>query len=335
MNSLIITWQIVLIVVLLGFSAFFSGSETALMAVSRIRLHHMEKKYPRRVKITEDVLKKPDKLIGTILLGNNLVNVAMSAIATAIAISLWGDAGIVYITLMLTVVILIFAEITPKIYAKYHNDTISINTSPILRVIMMILNPVVVVLTYFASKLLLLMGIDITKTRRPLSTETEVKTLIDIGREEGTITAEEKRILARVFTLNDKTVGDIMIPEKNMVTLSTDDSILRALKTIKRHGYSRYPVRKGDSREIIGFIHAKDLLGRTGGKKLGTVKKLIRMPYFVPEDKKIDSQLRSFKSRKLHQAVVIDKEGEVSGIVMLEDILEQMVGSIEDEFDKY
>lgn len=334
MDSLIITWQIVLLVVLLGFSAFFSGSETALMVVSRIRLHQMEKKHPRRVKITEDLLKKPEKLIGTILLGNNLVNVAMSAIATAIAISLWGDAGIVYVTLTLTVVILIFAEITPKIFAKYHNDSVSINTSPILRVIMMIFNPVVVVLTYFASKLLLLMGIDITKTRRPLSTETKVKTLIDIGREEGTITADEKRILARVFTLNDKTVGDIMVPEKNMVTLSTDDSILRALEIIKKSGYSRYPVRKGNSREIIGFIHAKDLLGRTGTKKLGTVKKLVRMPYFVPEDKKIDSQLRSFKSRKLHQAVVLNGEGEVVGIIMLEDILEQMVGSIEDEYDR-
>lgn len=334
MDSLTITWQIVILVLFLGCSAFFSGSETALMAVSRIRLHQMKKKNPRRVKITEGVLAKPEKLIGTILLGNNLVNVAMSAIATAIAISLWGNAGIIYVTLALTVIILIFAEITPKVYARYHNDSISINTAPVLRVIMTIFNPVVVVVTYIARKLLLLAGIDITKAKTRLVTEAEVKTLIDIGREEGTITAEEKKILARVFTLNDKTVGDIMIPEKGMVTLSMDDSIDHALKTIKKYGYSRYPIRRSDSREIIGFIHAKDLLGKTGGRKLGALKKLIRMAYFVPEDKKIDSQLRSFKSRKLHQAIVLNSEGEVAGIIMLEDILEQMVGSIEDEYDR-
>lgn len=334
MDSLTITWQIILLVVFLGCSALFSGTETALMAVSRIRLHQMERKYPRRVKIAEEVLGKPEKLIGTILLGNNLVNVAMSAIATAIAITIWGDAGIVYVTLALTVIILIFAEITPKVYAKYHNDSISINTAPILRVIMIVSNPVVAVMTFISRKLLLLVGIDITKTRKPLATEAEVKTLIDIGWEEGTITAEEKRILARVFTLNDKTVGDVMVPVKSMVTLHSDNSIDHALKIIKKYGYSRYPIRTSNTQEITGFIHAKDLLGKAGSKKLGSMKKLIRMAYFVPEDKKIDSQLRSFKSRKLHQAVVLDKEGEVSGIIMLEDILEQMVGSIEDEFDR-
>jgi putative hemolysin len=334
MGSLMISWQILLLVVLLGCSAFFSGSETALMAVRRVRLRQMEKKYPRRVKITEGILEKPEKLIGTILLGNNLVNIAMSAIATAIAISLWGDTGIVYVTIVLTIIILIFAEITPKIYAKYHNDTFSINTAPVLRVIMTIFNPVVVVATFIAQKLLLLVGIDISKAKRPLVTEAEVKTMIEMGREEGTITAEEKKILSRVFTLNDKTVGEVMVAKKDVVTLSSDDSIDQSLKTIKKRGYSRYPVRKGNTQEIIGFIHAKDLLGKTGSKKLGSMKKVIRMAYFVPEDKKIDSQLRSFKSRRIHQAIVLDNEGEVAGIITLEDIMEQMVGSIEDEYDQ-
>lgn len=333
MEGLTIAPQIVLLVLLLFCSAFFAGSETALMAVSRVRIHQLGKKYPRRSKIVEGILEKPEKLIGTILLGNNLVNVAMSAIATAIAISIWGDAGIVYVTVVLTVVILIFADITPKVYAKYHNDMVSIYTAPALRVIIKIFNPVVVVITFIARKLLLVPGIDITKLKRPLVTEAEVKTLIDIGREEGTITADEKDILARVFTLNDKTVGDVMVGKKNMTVINSDNTIDQVLRIIKKTGYSRYPVRRGKTPEIIGFIHAKDLLGKTGSRKLGALKRLIRPAYFIPESRKIDSQLRSFRTDKLHQAVVLDEKGDVTGLITLEDILEQMVGSIEDEYD--
>ncbi len=333
MEGITITWQIILMILLLLCSAFFSGSETALMAVSRVRVHQLEKKYPRRAKMVEGILEKPEKLIGTILLGNNLVNVAMSAIATALAISLWGDTGVIYVTLGLTVIILLFAEITPKVYAKFRNDVISINVAPALKIIMTVFNPVVAVVTFIARKLLLVLGIDIAKMKRPLVTEAEVKTLIDIGREEGTITADEKEILARVFTLNDKTVGDVMIVKNRMVTLNTDDTIDQVLKTITKNGYSRYPIRSGTSTEISGFIHAKDLLGKTGDRKLGALKTIIRPAYFIPVDRKIDSQLRRFKARKLHQAVVVDKEGDVAGLITLEDILEQMVGSIDDEYD--
>ncbi len=333
MEGLGIAPQIILLVLLLFCSAYFAGSETALMAVSRVRVHQLGKKFPRRSKIVEGILEKPEQLIGTILLGNNLVNVAMSAIATALAISLWGDTGIVYVTVVLTVVILIFADITPKVYAKYHNDMVSIYTAPALKVIMAVFNPVVVVIAFIARKLLLVLGIDIAKMKRPLVTEAEVKTLIDIGREEGTITADEKEILARVFTLNDKTVGDIMVGKKDMAVVNSDNTIDQVLKTIKKAGYSRYPVRSGKSPDIIGFIHTKDLLGKTGGRKLGALKTLIRPAYFIREDKKIDSQLRGFKKRKLHQAVVLDKKGDVAGLITLEDILEQMVGSIEDEHD--
>lgn len=333
MEGVTIIPQIIILLVLLGFSAFFAGSETAFMAVSRIRLRQMEKKQPKRVKTVEGILKKPESLIGAILLGNNLVNIAMSAIATAVAISLWGDAGIVYVTVALTVIILIFADITPKVYAKYNADRISVITAPALRIIMIIFRPVVFVLTYIAQKLLLLTGIDITKTKRELVTEAEVKTLIDIGWEEGAITDAEKRMLSRVFTLNDKTVSDIMVPENSVATLSTDDSINRALEIIDKYKYSRYPVRKGKDREIAGYIHVKDLLGKAGTEKLSSMKTLIRPAYFVPEDRKIDRQLKGFQRERLHQAVVLDAKGEVAGIVSLEDILEQMVGSIEDEHD--
>lgn len=336
MNGLAVTPQVILLIIfllLLGCSAFFSGSETALMAVSRVRLRQIAKKHTRSVKIVEGILEKPERLIGTILLGNNMVNVAMSAIATVIAVSIWGDRGIIYVTVALTVILLIFAEITPKVYAKYHSERISLVTAPVIKVIMTIFHPLTVGVTWVVQKLLLLLGIDITRAKRNIVTEAEVKTLINISWEDGSISAEEKEMLARVFTLNDKAVGDIMVPRKRMVTLSSNYTIDQALKTVKRHGYSRYPVRRNKSQEIIGFIHAKDLLGKRGSRKLSSMKKLIRPAYFIPESKKINSQLRHFKSRRLHQAVVLDEEGEVRGLITLEDILEQMVGSIEDEYD--
>jgi putative hemolysin len=336
MNGLGVSSQItllVLMVILLGASAFFSGAETALMTVSRVRLHNISKKQSRGVKIVEGILVRPERLIGTILLGNNLVNVALAAIATFLAIRWWGDNGVIYVTVFLTILILIFAEITPKVYARYHSERISLITAPILKGIMTIFHPVTSGATWVVQKLLLVVGIDITKTKRIVMTEAEVRTAINIGWEDGSITAEEKDMLSKIFALNDKSVADVMVPKKRMVTLRSDYTIDQALRTIKRNGYSRYPVRKGKSQEIIGFIHAKDLLGKKGHKKLNSMKKLIRPEYYIPENKKISSQLRHFKGRRLHQAIVLSEKGDVIGLITLEDILEQMVGSIEDEFD--
>jgi putative hemolysin len=328
-----IIYMLILLVVLLGFSAFFSGSETALMAISRLRLRHLAEKKPRRAGIVERLLKKPEKLIGTILLGNNLVNVAMSAIATAIAISIWGERGIVYVTAILTLVILIFAEITPKVYAKYFNERISFIAAPVLNVIMAIVNPVVVVVTYVSNRVLLLIGVDVSRIKRPLMTEEEIQTCIKMGWDEGAITAEERTMLSRVFTLNDKTVGQVMVPREKMAVLDLDASVQELTDTILKTGYSRFPVKKGDDLEILGFVHGKDVLRFMDRKKPGSLKKIMRPAYFVSVDKKIDAQLRSFQAKKLHQAVVFDNEGKMAGLVTLEDILEELVGSIQDEHD--
>lgn len=333
MQGLTVTPLIILMIVLLGVAAFFSLSETALMSVSRVRLRQLQKKRPLQVRIVESLLEKPEKVIATILFGNNLANIALSAVATFVATTFWGQAGILYVTVGLTIIVFIFTENTPKIYARYHSDTVSLLTAPVLKVFMSIFQPVVTSVTWIARKLLLPLGMDINKTKRKMVTEAEVREAINISWEDGGITAEERDMLSRIFTLNDKPVSVVMVPRKRMVTLRSDYTIDQALNTIKRHRYSRYPVRKGDSQEFIGFIHAKDLLGKKGNTKLGSMKKLIRTPYFIPADKKINRQLRSFKSQRLHQAIVLDNKGAVKGLVTLEDILEQMVGSIEDEYD--
>ncbi len=325
--------MVIILVALLGFSAFFSGSETALMAISKLRLRHLGESKPRRARLVERVLEKPERLIGTILLGNNLVNVAMSAIATALAISIWGDRGIVYATGVLTLVILIFAEITPKVYAKYFNERVSFVTAPILNVIMVLFDPVVRVVTFTSKKLLFIIGVDVSKMKRLLMTEEEIHTCIQMGWDDGAITAEESKMLSRVFTLNDKTVGEVMVPKEEMIILDSEASAEEIYRIILDTGHSRFPISRGGDWEIVGFIHAKDLFHFVDQKKTGPIKHIVRPPYFVPADKTIDAQLRSFQNRKLHQAVVLDSEGKVSGLITLEDILEELVGSIQDEHD--
>ena len=322
------------LVALLGCSAFFSGSETALMAISRLRLKLLGEKKPRRAAMVEKVLKNPEKLIGAILLGNNLVNVAMSAIATVLAISLWGEKGIIYVTAILTVVILIFAEITPKVYAKYFNERVSMVTAPILNVIMWIANPAVTVVTYVSRKLLLMLGVDTSAVEKPLITEAEIHACINMGWDEGAITRREKKMLANVFTLNDKTIGEIMIPESRMQTLHIKAPVKEAIKTVLETGFTRFPVRGEDSGQIIGFIHAKDLFRLLETDSSESLSEIIRPPEFVSADTKIDRQLRRFKRRKVHLAVALDPAGKVAGLVTLEDILEELVGSIRDEHDE-
>ena len=321
------------LVVLLGLSAFFSGSETALMAISKLRLRHLAETKPVRVKLIERVLKRPERLISTILLGNNLVNVAMSAIATALAISFWGEKGIAYVTVILTIAILIFAEITPKVYAKYFNERVSFITAPVLNGIMTIFNPAITLITYVSNKILLLAGVDVASVTRPLFTESEVMTCIEMARDEGSITEEERRMFSRVFTLNDKTIGEVMVPKDKMTVLRIDASTEEIVKTILKTGHTRFPVTKGDELDIAGFIHAKDFFKLIDAKKPISIRKILRPPYFVPADRRIDVQLRSFQAERLHQAVVLDKEGKVVGLITLEDIMEELVGAIRDEHD--
>jgi len=330
--TLTIIPQIILLVVLLGASAFFAGSETALMAVSRLRLRQLRKEHPRRVAVVEGVLRRPERLISTVLLGNNLVNIGMSALATAAAISLWGDTGVIYVTVVLTVVILIFADITPKVYARYHAESVSLYAGPVLRGMMLVSRPVVAAATWVADRILRLAGISLRAAQPGTVTEAEVKAMINLGREDHGITAEDQAMLNRVFTLNDKTVRDVMVPRGNMVTLSAGDTIDQAIAVIRRTGYTRYPVRDRKGGNFVGILNAKDLIGRTGRRQLKTAG-LVRPLYLAPADRTIDIQLRSFKRRRMHQALAVDDEDNVIGLVTLEDILEEMVGSIEDEFD--
>jgi Mg2+/Co2+ transporter CorB len=323
----------ILLIIFLGCSAFFSGSETALMAVGKLRLKHLAASRPKRVRLVEELLEKPDRLIGTILLGNNLVNVAMSAVATALAMSVWGEKGIIYVTVGLTIVILIFCEITPKIYAKYFNERMSFFSAPILKVVTAVSAPIVTLVTFLSHKLLLLTGIDMSKIEKPLMTEAEVRTCIQVGWDEGAVTDEERKLLTRVFRLNDKSVAEIMVPREKMATLDLNASIKETIEKVIKTGFSRFPVMTSKTDEVVGVIHAKDLFKIVGDGTFATLEKIILPASFVSADEKIDAQLRRFKALKKHQAIVINQENTPIGLITLEDTLEELVGSIQDEHD--
>jgi len=325
--------MLVVLAVLLFCSAFFSGSETALMAISKLRLRRLAETMPKRAASVEGLLKEPERLIGAILLGNNLVNVAMSAIATALAISVWGDAGIIYVTGILTIAILIFAEITPKVYAKYFNERVSFIVAPVMHVIMVFFNPIVTVVTFITNKLLLLIGIDVRKAEMLIFTEAEVKTCIDMAKDQGSISAGEKKLLSRVFTMNDKTVEQVMVPIEKVSMIDEKTSPDEIRKIMRKTGYSRFPVVKGGGLDVVGMIYTKDFLLLSPAKKTVSIQKIIRPAYFIPGDKTIDSQLKNFRIKRVHQAVVLGGDGKPVGLITLEDILEELVGSIKDEHD--
>jgi len=221
----------------------------------------------------------------------------------------------------------------PKVYAKYFNERVSFQVAPVLKLIMTFFKPVVEVVTYMSTKILYLIGLDIKKVERPLITESELRTFIKVSGETGAISPDEKRILTRVFTLNDKTVGEAMIPSEKMAILEIDSPKEEILKKIVSTGHSRFPVRSYKKSEIVGTVHVKNLFDLIAKRKSVTLKRILRPTNYASEDDKIDTQLRRFQRNRIHQAVVLDKDGNISGLNTLEDILEELVGSINDEHD--
>ena len=234
---------------------------------------------------------------------------------------------------VLWIIILIFAEITPKVYAKYFDERVSVITAPILNVIMMVSHPIVVIVTYTSNIILRIVGIDVRRLKKPLFTEAEIRTCINMAWDDGAISTHERKMLSRVFTLNDRTVEETMVPKNRMTVLSINDPVEKIIKIIVKTGYSRFPVSQGKNLDIIGSIHAKDIFHLIDARKPVAVKNILRPPYFISAGTTIDSQLRSFQALRLHQAVVRDIHGTTIGLITLEDILEELVGAIRDEHD--
>lgn len=325
--------QITILVALLFFSAFFSMSETALMSMSKIRLRHLVENHVKHAKLTQDLLDHPNQLLGTILVGNNLVNIAASAIATSIAIYFWNNKGVGIATFLMTLLILIFGEITPKNIAIDYTEEIVLFIAPIMNVFVKIFSPIVWVLTNFTNGLLHLFGVN-KKEKKPLITEEELKTIVEVSSQEGVLESDEKEIIDNIFEYSDMRVKDIMIQRMDIVAVDVSATYEEVVAAFGEKQFSRIPVYEDTIDNIVGVLYAKDLFFIPVEKiKQFDIKKYMREPFYTYEFIKISDFFRRMQGDRIHIAIVLDEYGGVAGIITMEDIIESILGDINDEYD--
>ncbi|WMI80722.1 HlyC/CorC family transporter [Anaerotignum sp. MB30-C6] len=314
-------------------SAFFSASETALTSISRIRLRNMvEEKIKNADKISK-LLDDPNRLLSSILVGNNLVNNGASALTTALAIQLFhGDAGsgASVATAFITVVILIFGEITPKTIAAQQAEKVALVVVNIIAAVVFVLRPVVLVLNVATGALIRLSGCD-PNEKTPTITEAELKTIVNVSHEEGVLESEERIMINNIFNFGDAKAKDVMTPRTDMVTVSSDITYEEFVTLVKEEGFSRFPVYNEDIDDIVGILYVKDVF--FVDENDFSTEKYMREPYFTYESKPVDGLFAEMRASRLAVAIVLDEYGGTSGLATMEDIIEEIMGEIADEYD--
>jgi len=325
------------ILVLLILSGFFSGSETALTATSRARMHTMERDGIKRAGIVNKLIETRERLIGAILLGNNLVNIMASAIATSVFLELFGDTGVVYATLVMTALVLIFSEVLPKTYAITNPDRMALAVAPVIRMVVFAFAPVTAAVQFIVRRTLRLVGANIDDAAEVLSAHEELRGAIDLHHKEGGVGSDDRHMLGGILDLRDLEVADVMVHRKTMQALSLDDEPQTLVEQVLASPFTRIPLWEADPDNIVGVLHAKDLLraliSHDGDPTSLNIKSLATEAWFVPETTSLVEQLNAFRQRKLHFALVVDEYGSIMGLVTLEDIIEEIVGEISDEHD--
>lgn len=326
-------WQIAVLVLCLILSAFFSASETALMSLSKIRVKHMIEENVKGISNLEKLLSNTSKLLATILVGNNLVNIAASSLATSIAINVSTSYGVGIATGLMTFFILVFGEVTPKSLAAKYSEKVSIAVAPIIIVLTYVLWPFVKIITLFSNFFIWILGGNKYQTA-PFITEDELKTMVNVGEEEGVLEEGEKRMIYNVFEFGDNLVKDVMIPRVDIIALNIDDTYEEVLKVIKEEQFSRFPIYQDSIDDIIGILNVKDFLFADNVSENFTLDKYMREPTYTYEFKKISLLFSEMKQDRNHMAVVLDEYGGTVGIVTIEDLVEEIVGDIADEYDE-
>lgn len=327
------SWQIILLVTLVILSAFFSSAETAFTAANRLKLRHMAEEGSKSAKRALRLIENPSKLISALLIGNNIVNIFASSLATLVAIDMYGISATGIATSILTIVIIIFGEITPKSFATQHAEKVSMMFSKPVGILMTLLTPFVIIFYSISSWIIRLFGGDISQSH-PLVTEEELKTMVDVGSEEGVFEQEEKEMLHNIFDFGDLQVRDIMVQRVDITALDVDATYEEVLEIVKDEQFSRFPVYREDIDDIIGILNVKDLLFLTEVEKQGfKLENYIREPYFAYEFKRITDLFKELKKTRTHISIILDEYGGTVGIVTIEDLLEEIVGEIDDEYD--
>jgi len=325
------------ILLLLILSGFFSGSETALTASTRSRLTGLSNKGHKNAKTAIELLNKKESLIGAILLGNNLVNILASALATSLSIKIFGDTGVAYAVIIMTALIVIFAEILPKTYALTNSEKLALTVSPIFRPIVYLLWPVTWMMEKIVFFILSIFKIKLEKNMRVLSVEDEIRGTLDLHHKEGRLYKSDKDMVTGVLDLAEVTVEDVMVHRSNMFTVNIDDDPKNILNSVINSSFTRIPVWQNNDENIIGIIHSKHLLKIMSQNRDITrsdmMQSLIK-PLFIPETTSLKEQLKMHLNTKKKLAIVVDEYGVLMGMISLEDIMEEIVGDITDEIDE-
>jgi len=333
-TTLLITLAAVLL--LLMVSAFFSGSETALTAVSRARMHALEQDGNARAGLVSRLLSKPERIIGTVLLGNNLVNILASALTTNLLIGLFGEAGVFYATIILTLIVVIFCEVLPKTYAILSPDRFAMVIAPVMQFLIVVLSPFTMVIDFIVREILWLTPSRSDDDANILAAH-ELRGTIELSTREGVVAKDEAQQLGGVLDLKDLQLDDIMVHRTEMETIDAGDPPQKIVEDVLRSQYTRMPLWEDKPDNIIGIVHSKDLLKELGKSNWDIaqleVRKLASAPWFVPDTTSVSDQLGAFQQSKSQMALVVDEYGEVQGLITLEDILEEIVGQITDEHD--
>jgi Mg2+/Co2+ transporter CorB len=335
--SLDLGFTIAAILLLLVLSAFFSGSETGLTAVSRARLTELERRGSARASMVLALTATRERLIGALLLGNNVVNISASALATVALVRIFGDSGAFVATIAMTVLVLIFGEVLPKTYAIAYPDRVALAGAPIIRVLVAVFGPVVMTVEYIVKMVLRVFGVEIDNAQRVLSAHDELRGAIHLHHKEGAVVKNDRDMLGGILAMQDLEVSDIMVHRTRMTMIDGGEDPKDIVATVLKSGHTRIPVWKDTPDNIIGVLHAKNLFAalqkHNGDASRLDIEDILTTPWFVPDTRAIPDQLNAFLRKKNHFAIVVDEYGEVQGLVTLEDIIEEIVGDIKDEHD--
>jgi len=323
---------LVLFFICLLLSAFFSSSETAFVSLQRIRVEHLVKTEVRGAKRVARMIGQPEKLLSTILLSNNFVNTAAAALATVLAISIWGERGILFATIGVTIILLVFCETTPKTIATHHAERLSLALARPIGFVSWLLTPFVIGLSWIASRFTKLVGE--APVPRSLVTDEEIRTMISVGQKEGTVEEKEAEMLHKVFDFGDRPVYEVMVPRTEVVCIEQGSKVTDFFNLYTESPLSRFPVYQENMDNVVGILSIKDVLMAQAKGTItseSTIDDLVRPAYFAPETKRINELFAEMRDKNYRMAVVVDEYGGTAGIVSLSRLVEEVVGAVGDE----
>jgi len=323
--------QLIAIVILLVLSAFFSSAETSFITVNRIKVLSLVEEGNKRAALVIKIIDQPAKMLSAVLIGNNIVNISCSALATSFTISVWGNKATGIVTGVLTLLVLIFGEITPKNTANMYATNMAMAYAPIIWVLMIVLTPVIFIVD-LAGFFLWLLRIDNNK-KKDIFTEDEIRTIVNVSQQEGVIESNEKKIINNLFDFGDSTAKDVMIPRIDMTLADVSSSYDDIISLFRQTMYTRIPIYENTPDNVIGILNIKDLIVNPSDNDTFNIRNIIRKPFFTFEQKNTSDLFKEMQLSSTSIAIVLSEYGTTSGMITTEDLLEEIVGEIRDEYD--